>query len=265
MGKMEVDIIMGVFNEQKTIKRAIDSILEQDYLQWKLLICDDGSTDETVSIIENYVHNYPDKIVLYRNERNRGLTYSLNRLLKYSTARYIARMDADDYSVPSRIRVELEFLEKNPQYAMVGSAIEKFDKNGVFATVLFSEKPSRKSLLWNSPFAHPTIMIRREVILSLHGYRDLPKTKRCEDYDLWFRLYARGFLGYNIQTPLLKYFEDRSSYKKRKYRYRINEMRVRFEGYLHNHLMPIGLAYAIKPLLVGLIPYSVIQKFRRLK
>jgi glycosyltransferase EpsE len=258
-----IDIIMGAYNEEKTIARAIDSILNQSMTDWRLLVCDDGSKDHTVEILRQYESKHPDKIVVYENDRNRGLTFSLNRLIGESDAKYIARMDADDVCDSMRLEREFAFLEEHSDYAMVGSAINKFDDEGIFATVKFPEKPQKKDLLWNNPFAHPTIMIRANVLKSLCGYSDLPRTLRCEDYDLWMRLYEIGQKGYNIQDSLLNYYEGKSSYKKRKFKYRLAEARTRLDGYRRNGLMPLGIVYALKPIFVGLVPRSILIKKRK--
>lgn len=258
-----IDIIMGIYNEEKTIRRAIDSILEQSIDNWRLLICDDGSRDNSFEIACSYEKKYPHKIVVYKNNQNMGLTYSLNKLIQTSSAEYIARMDADDVCLPNRLQEQMTFLDSNEQYAFVGSAINKFDEDGIFGTVKFPEKPIAKNFLWNNPYAHPTVMIRRKVINQIGGYRDIPATKRCEDYDLWMRLYEKGYKGYNIQTPLLNYYEGRNSYSKRKFEYRVNEAKTRFDGYIRNKLMPIGIIYVIKPFVVGIIPGNILRKIRR--
>ena len=257
---VDIDIIMGVYNEEKTIKRAVDSIINQSIGNWRLLICDDASVDTTANILYDYAKLYPEKIYVYKNDTNRGLAYCLNKLIHITKAKYIARMDADDFSMENRLEIEKKFLDENLEYAVVGSAINKFDDTGVFATVMYPETPVKENLLWSSPFAHPTIMIRRSVMLELGGYRDIAATVRCEDYDLWMRFFEEGYKGYNIQKPLLYYFEGRLSYVKRKFRYRLNEVRIRVEGYKRNRLLPVGYFFAIKPILVGLMPIGIIKK-----
>lgn len=258
-----VDVIMSAYNEKNKIGSAIESILSQSYDDWRLIVCDDGSKDGTFEVIKLYEKHNSDKILAIKNEENRGLTYTLNRMLKLSNAKYIARMDADDKSRPDRIKKQVDFLDAHTEYAMVGSVIIKFDEEGPFSTVMLPEKPEVKDFYWNSPFAHPSIMIRKEVIDKLGGYWDEPRTQRCEDYDLWMRLYEAGYKGYNIQEPIFEYYEGRNSYRKRKLKYRIAEMRTRFYGYRRLRLMPLGIVYTIKPLVVGLIPSVCLVKMRK--
>ena len=143
--------------------------------------------------------------------------------------------------------------------------IMKCDEDGYFAKTIYPEEPTRKSFLWNSPFAHPTVMIRSNVIKQMNGYKDEPRTLRCEDYDLWMRIFENGYKGYNIQDPLLEYYEGRFSYSKRKFKYRIAEMRTRYSGFRALGLLPQGLPYVIKPLIVGLIPIKCMQKIKQIK
>lgn len=249
-----ISVLMGAYNVEDTVGRAVESIIRQTNQEWCLLVCDDGSTDKTYAILEEYERKYPQLIKVYRNKQNKGLTYTLNRLIQKVNTEFIARMDADDISEKTRLDKEITFLDSHQDIALVGSSIYKFDEEGIFSTLILKKIPMKTDLYWNSPFVHPSIMIRTEVIKALQGYRDIEMTRRCEDYDLWFRLYSKGYQGYNLQEPLLYYYEGRKAYSKRKYKYRINEAKVRWNGYKINGLLPLGIIFVIKPLIVGLIP-----------
>ena len=257
-----VDVIMAAYNDEKRICAAIESILAQTFEDWRFIICDDGSKDNTYYVISRYAEKYPQKILVMRNEENKGLTFTLNRLIKETTAKYIARMDSDDRSKPKRLEQQVYFLDYHSEYAMVGTNVEKFDENGVFSVSRYPEKPDKKSFLWNSPFAHPSIMIRQEVLNILNGYNDKPRTYRCEDYDLWMRMYEKGYKGFNIQEPLLEYYEGKDSFRKRKFKYRITEMKTRWIGFLRLGLFPIGLLFMLKPLIVGLLPRGLLLEVK---
>lgn len=263
---MRVSIIMGVYNVENTIERAIDSILKQTYKDWIFIICDDGSSDNTISILKQYKIRFPEKFKIIRNKKNRGLTYSLNHCLKYVSTEYIARMDADDVSLPERLKTQVEFLDENKEYAFVGSAIERFDENGVWKKCYLVEgSPSKNVFLFSSGFVHPTIMIRKSALDSVHNYNDKWYTNRCEDYDLWMRLYAQGYKGYNINTILFQYYEGKDSFPKRKYRYRICESVMRAKGYAALGLYPKGGVYVLKPLIVGAFPSFFIKWIHKCK
>ena len=100
--KPKISVIMGIYNCAETLDEAVNSILGQTETNWELIMCDDGSTDNTYVIAEKYVQQYPNKIVLIRNDKNRGLNYTLNRCLKKAKGKYIARMDGDDLSLSER-------------------------------------------------------------------------------------------------------------------------------------------------------------------
>lgn len=259
----KIDVIMPAYNSERVIGNAIESILTQSYSDWRLMVCDDGSTDNTIRILKDYEEKYPEKILVLQNEKNMGITFTLNNMLSKAEAGYIARMDADDRSRPERLERQLLFLENNSDFAMVGSSIIKFDEDGEFGVHQYPERPEKRDFLWNSPFAHPSIMIRKEVIDKLGGYWDKKRTQRCEDYDLWMRLYEAGHKGYNIQDPVFEYYEGRNSYGKRKFRFRIAEMRTRLYGYKRLGLMPEGVIYALKPILVGVIPRFILVNLRK--
>ena len=119
--KTKVSVIMGFYNNESTLARAINSILNQTYDKWELIMCDDGSTDYSYSIAKDYFKKYPDRIKLLQNPKNMHLANALNRCLKEASGEYIARMDADDESLPQRFERQVEFLdnhfkEKNLDY-----------------------------------------------------------------------------------------------------------------------------------------------------
>lgn len=126
----KVSIIMGVFNCQDTLVESIDSLLKQTFQDFNVVICDDGSTDDTYIIAKKYHEKYPDKFILLRNLENRGLNYTLNVCLQYAKGEYIARMDGDDISLPIRLKKQVEFLDKHNEFHIVSSAMIYFDETG---------------------------------------------------------------------------------------------------------------------------------------
>lgn len=257
---MRVSVIMGAYNAEKTISRAIDSILNQSYSDWIFIICDDGSKDGTYKVLTDYKKRFPNKFVILKNEPNKGLTHSLNKCLKYATSEYVARMDADDVSLPNRFERQIAFLDNNPEYAFVGTAIERFDEDGVWSkTDNINIEPSKEHFYKSSGFVHPSVVIRKAALDSVGYYREAWFTNRCEDYDLWMRLYANGYKGYNLKDVLFQYYEGKESFPKRKYKYRICEAVTRAKGYAALKMYPKGLIYIMKPLVSGFIPPVVIK------
>ena len=259
----KVSVIMGVYNSanKQMLVDAIESILNQSYEDFEFIICDDGSTDDTYVFLKEYIKK-DKRCKLIKNNKNCGLAYSLNHCLSVAKGEYIARMDADDISEQTRFEEEVKFLQENSDYSIVGTAINLFDEKGIFSKKILPEKPSKYNMLMNAPFVHPSVMIRALALKKIGGYRVAKETKRCEDYDLWMRMFAAGEKGYNIPKVLFNYREDRISYKKRKYKYRIDEAKVRYKGFKMLGLLPKGYLYVVKPLVIGLLPQKFISRIK---
>lgn len=262
----KVSIIMGVYNvnNDKKVKLAIDSIINQSFIDFEFIICDDGSIDGSYEYLKS-IANIDERIILIRNDINKGLAYTLNSCLNIATGYYIARMDADDICYPTRLEEQVRFLENNRQYDIVGCNAELIDDNGVWGELKHIEIPQKKDFLFGSRFIHPTIMVKKKSYQLVNGYRVSKETIRGQDYDLFMRAYSLGCKGYNIQKNLYQYREDKNAYKKRTYKNRINEAIVRYKGFKQMGLFPIGYIYVVKPLLVGLIPSKILKLNKKIK
>lgn len=262
-----VSVIMGIYkmmNKESIVKLAIDSILNQTYKDFEFIICDDGSNDGTYEMVQNLIKN-DKRVILIRNKENKGLAYSLNHCLSIAKGKYIARMDADDISMSNRFEKQVKFLDEHLEYAVVGCNMLYINENGIWGNRVLAEKPTKKSFLFTSPFAHPTVIMRKEILDLLNGYKVEKITRRLEDYDLFMRLYANGYKGYNMQEFLYQFREDNDAFKRRAYKYRWDEIQVRYRGFKALDLMPSGFLYVIKPLIIGLIPQVILAKLRKMR
>lgn len=253
----KVSIIMGIYNCAATLPEAIDSIVAQTYSNWELILCDDGSKDDTYHVAAEYRDLYPEKIILLQNEKNMGLNYTLNRCLSKASGEYIARMDGDDISLPERLKQEVEFLDDHPSYAIVSCPMIYFDEHGDWGTGQAKEYPAAIDFVAGTPFCHAPCMVRAEAYTAANGYSTDNRTLRAEDYDLWFRLYELGYSGYNLQTPLYKMRDDENAYHRRKFRYCLNEAFVRITGFRRLNLPKSKYLWAFRPILIGLLPKRV--------
>lgn len=265
---VDVSIIMGVYNCEKYLKESIDSIINQTFNNWELIMCDDGSTDNTYVIGKKYADSNPQKIKILKNETNKGLNYTLNRCLKEAKGKYIARQDGDDISDKNRLKIEFDFLENNKEYVLVSSNMIYFDENGEYGMSNMKEKPDKYDFVKGSPFCHAPCMIRKNIIQKVNGYTVDKKLLRVEDYHLWFKVYEKGYKGYNIQEPLYKMRNDIEATKRRTWSNRINEARVKIIGYRMLNISWIYYIYALIPLIKGVVPqYFYIKiyknKFRK--
>lgn len=203
-----VTVLLPVYNGAEYVKEAIDSILNQTFTDFELLIIDDGSTDNSVEIVEAYMDN---RIRLVKNEKNLGLTPTFNKGVDMIDTKYTARMDADDISNPTRFEKQVAYLEAHPNVAMVDALNVFIDKDGKIMDRVFNgihtEKELRDSLPNDNLISHPTMMIRTD-IYKKYKYRLI----QFEDYDLWLRLANDGHVIHRINEVLLKYRIHGNSY-----------------------------------------------------
>lgn len=261
----EVSVIMGIYDCADTLSEAIDSVFDQTFTNWELIMCDDGSSDETCNVAEKYRSIYPDKIILMKNECNKGLNYTLNRCLKAAKGKIIARMDGDDICVPERFEKELAVLENEPEIAIVSSDMNYFDDTGIWGCISHPEYPKDGDFLHGSPFCHAPCMVRKEAFDQVNGYSEGKHLLRVEDYHLWIKMYKAGFRGKNIHEPLYFMRDDREAYSRRKFRYRINEAYVRALAVKELGLPVSGYLYVLRPIMVGLLPGFLYKRLHRKK
>ena len=259
-----VSIIMGIYNCASTLRESVSSLQAQSYSDWELIMCDDGSSDNTLDIALQ-IASEDKRIKVIFNESNIGLAATLNSCLQEASGEFVARMDGDDLCDKDRIQKEFEFLSKHEEYAFVSGWMECFDEQGVYGIVRYREKPEFENLVKGSQFCHAACLMRREILQYLGGYCTAPETERVEDYDLWVRFYIAGYKGYNLQQVIYSMRDDRNAYRRRKFKYRINESRISYRVYKTCHLSIRWLAYPILPILKGMLPtwvYTILHKKR---
>ena len=260
----KISVLMGAYNCSKTIAESLKSIQAQTFADWEIIICDDGSTDNSVEVIQEFCKEDP-RIKLILNDKNYGLSYTLNHCLKYATGEYCARMDGDDLCDSLRFERQISFLEENLEYGFVSTTMKRFDEKGVYQTPPIQPpyEPTAKDFVKGSPFCHGPVMIRREAYLAVEGYRVRKETLGVEDYDLWFRLYAKGIKGCMLREPLYSMFDGRAAARRRTFRRRLNEAWVRKEGYKAIKAPFLWRIYVLKPILIGLMPQWLYKLLRR--
>jgi O86/O127-antigen biosynthesis beta-1,3-galactosyltransferase len=201
LSKPLVSFILAVRNGDKHLDSCIKSVINQSFTNWELIIVVNCSSDSSLTIAETYqTKNTRIKVI----ESNIGqLNHNLNLGLQVAEGLYIARIDADDVNYNNRIEIQVKLMA---DYHIVGSAVELVDEDGNnIGAITFPEfdVDIRKKIYYRSVIAHPTVMIRRDVLLAVGGYQG---GQRCEDYDLWLRLMRdEKYKFYNHQLPLLQY------------------------------------------------------------
>jgi len=198
-----VSIVMPVHNGGEYLAPAVESILGQTLEDFEFIIVNDGSTDATAATLEEY--QFRDPRIRVHHETRAGLVASLNRGCADARAGYIARMDADDVAFPDRLARQVEFLDRHPRVAVVGSAVVRID--GAGRELKRSVSPTSHAAIVDAlkeytPFTHPSVMFRADAFAAVGRYR--LAYGPAEDYDLWVRL-SEGYELANLAEPLLYY------------------------------------------------------------
>lgn len=259
-----ISVLMGVYyrrNDLSMLQRAVDSILNQTYGNFELLICDDGSTTEAASCLEGYAET-DSRVQLIRGVKDTSLPAKLNECLGRATGVYIARMDDDDFSHPERFETQIAFLETNPEISFVGSNVFLMGDSGVFGQKSFPVYPTVRDFYMTQPFVHPTLVFRREALTLIGGYSEDARCDHCEDYDLLLRLYAKGYRGANLQTVLFDYTAPNAR-GNRTMKHRWNECVTRYHRFRELGVLWQAIPYVVKPVLVGFVPSNILSKWKK--
>ena len=257
-----VSIILPVYNAHAYLKECIESIIDQTYQNWELLIINDGSTDNSEQIILPFLKNGL-AIKYIKQENNAGITHCLNTAIAQSQGKYIARMDADDLMVSIRLKQQVSYMEEHVDVGVLGSAVEFIDEKGnTIANYFYPENDSeiKKVLPARNPFVHPSVMMRASVLKSgKYLYRnDYP---RAEDYDLWIRLSSETKMA-NLSNILLKYrFHSGQTSQKSLKKMSYDLIRLRLNAIRQHLFAPSHSIYLIKPFLYWLSPSWLLSQW----
>lgn len=253
----ELSVIMGVYNcpSKEMLTRAIDSILNQTYVDFEFIICDDGSENDTLKWLnEKAVED--KRITVINGGENRGLAIALNMCLEKSHGHLIARQDIDDYSAQTRFQTQVDFLNEHKNIAFVGTDCFVYDKNGLYGEWHRPEYPSKQDFLFNSPFIHGTVMFRREVFDKCGKYELIGKCHKYEDYAFFMKAYSAGFQGANINKLLYTFYsEEKKNLVSRKMR--LDEYHVRKKGF--RQLGINSIRYRLKPIALIFVPNKILN------
>lgn len=240
-----ISVIMSTYKEdERLLRESIESILNQTYRDFEyIIILDYPDNDVHKSVIEEYALK-DDRIHFYINEKNMGLTDSLNRGLSLCHGKYIARMDADDISLPDRLERQMKYLEKN-HYDLIGGITEMINENGSLLysikSVPTDPKKINKALRYSQCIAHPTWLGRKEVFEKNAGYRHMPL---CEDYDFTLRAVLNGFVVSNLNEAVLKYRMTSNSISRSNLFEQYLYMSYITNEYKNNRIASVDKAYA---------------------
>ncbi len=199
-----VSVLMPVYNTEKYVAEAVESVLNQTFNNFEFLIIDDGSSDNSLTILKQYAEQ--DQRIRLVSRPNTGYVVALNEMLQLAQGKYVARMDSDDVALPERFSRQVDFLESNSNVVCVGGSFELIDEKGRLLTRLELPQSNveiqKLILAGHTSICHPCAMIRQKALIEFGGYNEamLP----TEDLDLWLRLGEVGALA-NLKDTVLKY------------------------------------------------------------
>ena len=207
---MLVSVVMSVYNGEKFLKEAIDSILNQTLTEFEFIIINDGSTDKSINIIETY----NDKRIIHIEQENKGLSKALNIAISKCKGKYIARFDQDDICIPNRLHEQFNFLELNYDISVLSGAVYYVNESGnylgrsfpITKTALIKKKLMYSGCIIN----HPSVMMRKNDLNTVGGYSEVIGD-RFTDYHLWLKFINKGFKIKNLSTVFLKYRINQNS------------------------------------------------------
>lgn len=262
MGKERlVSVIIACYNGEKYINDCLESLVNQTYQNFEVIICDDASTDGSLRLLKEWARRDLRFRVLH-NKVNKYASFSRNRCLAICKGEYIMIQDIDDVSASVRMETLVKAIN---QYNVdfVSSAVYCFQSDyRENLKVIYPRKkfPKKKDFLWNLPFHHPSTMFKRKCILSVNGYRVSEETRRGQDYDMFMRMYSSGYKGMNLGEPLYYYRIDAENIKRRTWKARKCEIKIRYKGFLALGLLPLGMIFIFKPIFA-----HIVQKLRYFK
>lgn len=256
-----ISVVMAAYNTEKYIAQAIESILNQTFKEFEFIIIDDASTDNTWKIISKFA-DQDKRIRAFQNKTNQKVSYSSNKGIGKARGKYIARIDSDDWSYPYRLKLQFDFMEKNPDVGISGGIMEICDtrlRPIVQRRYDSTDKQIRKSIFYYSPFSHPLVIIRKSILLktSLYNKKYFP----AEDYELYFKI---GLLSKfaNMNEVLLKYrvIDDSLTTGQTKLM-ELNTLKARWK-YIKNRSYKIGLFAILYNLIEYISIYLIPNKIK---
>lgn len=218
MGSPTISVILPAYNCDRFIRAAVESVLQQTYPDFELLVIDDGSTDQTAAVVSQLADQ---RVRLIRNEKNLGLVNTLNKGIGLAKGQYIARMDGDDLCMPDRFAIQLAYLRALPYPALLTATAQLINEDGQETGVWeddvrhLTPAAIRHFLPKNNCIVHPAVMAPAALF---RRYRYQIRQKQSEDYDLWLRMAADGVSLEKISTPLLRHRILQQSFTRRRQR-----------------------------------------------
>ena len=254
----KISVIMSEYNTKpEYLNIAIKSILDQTFKDFELIIVDDCGFNDVFKIISKFQDK---RIKVIKNKINMGTAYSKNRAVKLSGADYIAIMDTDDISLPSRLEITYNFILKNQQYDVVSSRVLEFGDNQEYGIMGKSGEKNNKNIIMGDFPIHGAAIIKKASILKVGGYNNY--YRKSQDYVLWCDLLLKNSRFYMLNDVLYRYRVNLEDYKKRKLTQRKYELRASFIYYPKLGASIWDYRYIAKSIIAGILPSRFVYHYR---
>jgi glycosyltransferase EpsE len=254
-----ITVIIVVYNGENSITKAVDSIVQQSFKDWELIVCDDASSDNTYNLLENYVTD--ERIKIIQNEKNRGCGASRNKCIENATGKYLVIQDADDHSYPNRLQVLYDAISASNETVVISSCADLINTNGNVWGEYVIDDPVEKNWVKGSQIIGAAVIMDKGAILAVNSYDS--KAIRGEDYDLFVRLVTCKYKIGVIKDRLYAIHWDREDYSRKKLKDRLNEIPVAFRAFLLPGCPWYYFPYVLKSIIVGLLPKGLLLRIHR--
>lgn len=257
----KISVLMSVYNAQDDLQQSVESILSQTFRDFEFIIINDGSSDNSAQILDQYAAQ-DDRIRLVHQD-NTGLTIALNKGVNMAEGEYIARQDCDDISYPERFEKQIEFMTAHPEVDLLGGNCDDLYEDGLTGQWgHYSDAELKIVPFIKNPFAHSTIMMRTAPCRTMGGYDESFKTS--QDFEFWMRFAKTGRISMLADPILKRRIVEGSISNKRRWRQFYDSSRARWK---HNRgMMRVkALYYGVRNLIIGMLPYRLISALKKIR
>ena len=256
-----ISVIMSVKNGERDLSQSIGSIKAQTLSNWELIVCDDGSTDGTLSLL-NAMAAEDRRITVLHNETSQGSAQARDICIERAKSNFLAIHDADDTSDSKRFELQYAFMQAHPEYAIVGTGYYTVRSDGsIIGECHPKAEPSAIDQVKGGEFMHPSFMMRKDMVSKVGFYTISPYTLRSQDYHMVMKVLGAGMRMYNMKECLYYYTADeRMMNRTRNWKRVKGLMWIRWDAYRRNKLPLWCYIYVLKPFITNIIPKGIMFK-----
>lgn len=258
----DISVIITAYNAEKYINESIESIISQTYRNWIIIAVDDGSSDKTYKILNQFKIKLKNQFILIKNKKNLGINISLNKALEDVKTPFFCRQDADDISLPNRLEILINAIKNKPKYYFVSSRMRGINNSNLIFPLKIINYPNKENFITSLPFCNAPTLFRSVILDKVQFNTSKIYKKRFEDYEFFFKCYLNNFFGYNIMNITYLARQDLDYYNKISIYQRFVEVYLKYNIYKKFNLNFQCSIHIILPLIKLLIPNKLIKFYK---